>query len=178
MCRCGSEWDSWQHQRTLSEAWAMRWRGNPGQLVPYRVWVKENFPNGRKGCVLVGDDGFLRTYGPDNDLGYVTPIEVKTNGRGLDDATRLTYHAFEAGRSTPAVLLTMFDGNVPGELAHYPDPCGCCGLPEPPTVATEMDLRLMTGRCAITVVDEAELIALLLQPLRLLDRLYGRRYDA
>lgn len=175
MCRCGMEWETYDHRLAVERSWAQRWRGNIGQLIPYRVWVKENLPRGKSGCVNAGDDGFVRTFGPDNDLGYVVPVEVKTMGRGLDDATRLTLTALEHGRATPAVLVRMWGGNVPSELAHWPDPC-ICGLPEPPVVADHIDVSLAAGRSAILPVDASQLRHYLLNPFDLMGQLLGRRY--
>jgi hypothetical protein len=156
---CDMPWSSWDHQTALRAINGRNWRGNPGQLVPYRQWIRENLPSGRNGFVLCGDDGFLRLYSAGDQTGYVFPLEVKSNGSTLDHATRSTFEALAKGRLCPALVLYLSPGaNVPGPLQHWPNSCPHCYLPGALVVADKMWLN------NLQVNSSAELAQMLSHP--------------
>lgn len=161
---CGVRWDDGQHRRQLAADWAVPWRGNPCQLIPYRRWFSENLPRGRDGVTVAGDDGCLRVFSNYDSGGWAFPIETKTNGRSLDFPTEQTFRALQAGKIGTPLVLELRGGNTPGPLKHWPEPCEC-GLPEPLVVAESISLN------GIGIKDAEQLAYFLTYPFRFLDYL-------
>lgn len=157
---CQAPWFADEHQAAVNRDWKKPWRAHPGQLVPYRKWFTERIPGGRDGNVLCGDDGLLRIYGPNHrldDAGLVWPLEVKTFGAPLDNATQRTFSAMgQPGRLMAPLVLVLVNGNVPGPLQHWPQ-IPWYDLPEPLVIAERIVLNGVH-------VSEAELIDRLTDP--------------
>lgn len=139
-CLCGERWDEWGHIRSMTQQIGVKpWRGNPGQMVPHRQWIRENMPATHEGFVCAGDDGFLRTWTHDDQLGFATPVEWKTYGSTLDNPTRRIFEIVyeQPDRIRKPLTIRLVGGNVPSALAHYPYTAEC-DLPEQPVVATEV----------------------------------------
>lgn len=148
---CDMGWDDPAHKRRMArEAGSTSrslWKGNLGLMVPHRQWTRENLPSSTAGqLTIAGDDGFVRTYRRDDQLGIVAPLEWKTRGSGIDPATDKTFRCVVEGRVAGWIFVRLVGGNVPSPLAHYPSPC-CCGLPEQPEVASRIlvDWHFATG---------------------------------
>lgn len=139
-CLCGQPWDEHRHRvQMFRDIGVKPWRGNPGQMVPHRQWVRENMPVTRDSFVCAGDDGFMRTWTRDDQLGYATPVEWKTYGGWLDNPTRRIFQIVyeHQERVRKPLTIRLVGGNVPSALAHYPYTADC-DLPEQPEVATEV----------------------------------------
>lgn len=147
-CICGETWP-----RCARDVNGGAWRSNPGLVTPWRQWCREKLPASTEGLVIAADDGFVRTWTRFEPLGVVKPLEVKTFGARPGVKDRMTLRAI-GELHIAAPLIVVLEGNVPGEIAHWPDACPGCGLPE----------RLQIGDW-ITVngerVSELELIEIL-----------------
>lgn len=138
--KCEVDWDDPTHRRAVRRDVGSDWRGNPGQMVPHRQWTRENLPDSGQRLSVAGDDGFVRTWWPDDYLGIVAPSEWKTFGAPLDTPTDRTFKCVAQGRVAGWFAVRLHEGNVPSPLRHYPSPC-CCGLPEQPLVAKRIDVQ-------------------------------------
>lgn len=142
-----------------------RWRGSAGLLIPYRQWIRERLPNGNEGFACCGDDGFFRGFDPRNsrDIGWVVPTEFKTFGARIDPATDRTLAALNTGRIRGTLAIRLHDGNVPGELHHYPvarEVASGDWLPEQPVVASRITVTDNYTRHD-ELVTEQQLVALI-----------------
>jgi hypothetical protein len=141
-CVCDVVWSDPLHLAQVDrDCGGSVWRGNLGQLIPYRQWVRENFPSSRDGVTVAGDDGFLRFFSDEDPIGVVCPWEWKTFGKPLDRPTAHTFAAFREGAVLEPVVIRLIGGNTPGPLLHYPSPCDCCGLPERPETADAIQVN-------------------------------------
>lgn len=136
-CLCGQPWDDRRHRvQMIRDIGVKPWRGNPGQMIPHRQWIRERLPATNQGFVCAGDDGFARTWERADSLGYATPMEWKTYGATLDTPTAKIFEILAHGpeRIRPALVIRLVGGNVPEPLMHYPHTTEC-DLPEQPVVA-------------------------------------------
>lgn len=123
-CLCGGEWPA-----CTADVPGGVWRSSPGLVTPWRQWCREKLPSSYERFVIASDDGFVRTWGWQDPLGYVKPLEIKTRNGSPGRKDIMTLKSIQGQRIAEAMIIRL-QGNVPGELAHWPEPCECCGLPE------------------------------------------------
>lgn len=165
VCSCGEPWDDRRHQAVLRGVLTSPWRSSPALLVPHRQWQREKLPPSKRGFVVCGDDGFIRTFSREDPIGDVLAIEWKSFGAGIDKATKKAFEAFDLGRIRGTLVVRMIAGNVPGQLSHYPQPVDVNGdlLPEQPVIAKAIEASTHWGSWTFSGADqEAQLVSLIL----------------